>query len=162
MRGPGLVGAVAALGLGVAHHYLWGGKDGVADGMADGLRDAGARRVDRRHRDPAVRAAERRGPVRPRRAGPRLRRQHPVGRSGHAATRTTSYAGSPPLLEMPIVPVGAAFDFWSGAVAEAPAFLHGSGLEWIYRLSREPRRLWRRYLIGNPRFLVSALRHRTT
>jgi N-acetylglucosaminyldiphosphoundecaprenol N-acetyl-beta-D-mannosaminyltransferase len=47
-------------------------------------------------------------------------------------------------------------------VSEAPAFLHGSGLEWIYRLSREPRRLWRRYLIGNPRFVVSALRHRTT
>ena len=67
-----------------------------------------------------------------------------------------------PLLEMPIVPVGAAFDFWSGAVAEAPAFLHGSGLEWIYRLSREPRRLWRRYLIGNPRFVMSAFRHRTT
>jgi N-acetylglucosaminyldiphosphoundecaprenol N-acetyl-beta-D-mannosaminyltransferase len=40
VRGPGLVGAVATLGLGVAHHYLWGGKDGVADGMADGLREA--------------------------------------------------------------------------------------------------------------------------
>ena len=40
VRGPGLVGAVAALGVGVTRHYLWGGKDGVADGMADGLRMA--------------------------------------------------------------------------------------------------------------------------
>lgn len=64
------------------------------------------------------------------------------------------------LLDVAIVPVGAAFDFISGRVQEAPALLHGTGLEWLYRVSREPRRLWQRYLIGNSRFLVCALRHR--
>lgn len=59
-----------------------------------------------------------------------------------------------------LVPVGAAFDFWAGTVKQAPKFLHGSGLEWLYRLAVEPRRLWRRYLVGNPRFVVSALRGR--
>lgn len=59
-----------------------------------------------------------------------------------------------------IVPVGAAFDFLSGRVPEAPPWLHGTGLEWLYRFASEPRRLWRRYLIGNPRFAVSAMRHR--
>ena len=63
-------------------------------------------------------------------------------------------------LAMPIVPVGAAFDYWSGEINEAPAILHGSGLEWLHRLVSEPRRLWHRYLVGNPRFLVAAWRHR--
>jgi N-acetylglucosaminyldiphosphoundecaprenol N-acetyl-beta-D-mannosaminyltransferase len=58
-----------------------------------------------------------------------------------------------------LVPVGAAFDFWSGRVSEAPRVLHGTGLEWLYRLVKEPRRLWRRYFLGNPRFVVSAVRH---
>ena len=62
-------------------------------------------------------------------------------------------------LDIVIVPVGAAFDFWSGRVPEAPAALHGSGVEWAYRLSREPRRLWRRYLFGNPRFVLAVARH---
>jgi N-acetylglucosaminyldiphosphoundecaprenol N-acetyl-beta-D-mannosaminyltransferase len=63
-------------------------------------------------------------------------------------------------VSMPVLPVGAAFDFWAGAVTEAPVILHGSGLEWTHRLASEPRRLWRRYLLGNPRFLLSAWRHR--
>lgn len=58
-----------------------------------------------------------------------------------------------------IVPVGAAFDFLAGNKREAPAILHGSGLEWLYRLKSEPGRLWRRYLIGSPRFLIMAIRH---
>jgi N-acetylglucosaminyldiphosphoundecaprenol N-acetyl-beta-D-mannosaminyltransferase len=49
--------------------------------------------------------------------------------------------------------VGAAFDFLAGTKAQAPAFLQRAGLEWLFRLAVEPRRLWRRYLIGNPRFL---------
>jgi N-acetylglucosaminyldiphosphoundecaprenol N-acetyl-beta-D-mannosaminyltransferase len=49
--------------------------------------------------------------------------------------------------------VGAAFDFIAGAKRQAPAWMQRSGLEWLFRLSTEPRRLWRRYLIGNPRFL---------
>ncbi|RZT87905.1 N-acetylglucosaminyldiphosphoundecaprenol N-acetyl-beta-D-mannosaminyltransferase [Pseudonocardia sediminis] len=56
------------------------------------------------------------------------------------------------------VGVGAAFDFASGNVREAPAFLHGSGFEWLYRLQQEPRRLVHRYTIGGLRFVVGLLR----
>lgn len=57
-----------------------------------------------------------------------------------------------------LVGVGAAFDFISGNKAEAPLVLHKSGFEWVYRLGQEPRRLWRRYLIGNTLFIGSAMR----
>ena len=50
--------------------------------------------------------------------------------------------------------IGAAFDLIPGVVPEAPAFLQAIGMEWAYRLFREPRRLWRRYLFNNPAFLV--------
>jgi N-acetylglucosaminyldiphosphoundecaprenol N-acetyl-beta-D-mannosaminyltransferase len=52
-----------------------------------------------------------------------------------------------------MVGVGAAFDFLAGAKRQAPRWLQGAGLEWLFRLASEPRRLWRRYLILNPRFL---------
>ena len=159
VRGPALVHAVATAGLGVVRHYLWGGKEGVADGMAQGLRSA----------VPGVDIVGTETP--------------PFGQLTDAALfaladRVSASSanilwiglGTPrqdyvvhrlaPVLDMPIVPVGAAFDFWSGTVPEAPAYLHGSGLEWVYRLSREPRRLWRRYLIGIPRFVLAAWRHR--
>lgn len=57
-----------------------------------------------------------------------------------------------------MVGVGAAFDFHAGLVAQAPPWMQRHGLEWVYRLSREPRRLWRRYLLLNPRFAVLAAR----
>jgi N-acetylglucosaminyldiphosphoundecaprenol N-acetyl-beta-D-mannosaminyltransferase len=64
-----------------------------------------------------------------------------------------------PRLRAPLlVGVGAAFDFHAGLVPQAPAWMQRSGLEWAYRLSREPRRLWRRYLYGNPRFAVAFAR----
>lgn len=53
--------------------------------------------------------------------------------------------------------VGAAFDFHAGRVRQAPRWMHGAGLEWLFRLATEPRRLWRRYAKHNPRFLVLAL-----
>lgn len=53
--------------------------------------------------------------------------------------------------------VGAAFAFHAGKVAQAPAWMQGAGLEWLYRLSREPRRLAGRYLRHNPRFVARAL-----
>lgn len=53
--------------------------------------------------------------------------------------------------------VGAAFDINAGLVRRAPAWMQKSGLEWIYRLMTEPRRLWRRYLRNNPSFLFRIL-----
>ena len=49
--------------------------------------------------------------------------------------------------------VGAAFDFLAGTKPQAPIFVRRIGFEWLFRLLSEPRRLWRRYLIGNPRFV---------
>ncbi|MBD2101545.1 WecB/TagA/CpsF family glycosyltransferase [Leptolyngbya sp. FACHB-261] len=57
------------------------------------------------------------------------------------------------LLNMPILAVGAAFDFHAGTLSQAPKVLQDSGLEWLYRLVQEPRRLWRRYVILNPLYL---------
>jgi N-acetylglucosaminyldiphosphoundecaprenol N-acetyl-beta-D-mannosaminyltransferase len=57
----------------------------------------------------------------------------------------------------PCVGVGAAFDFAAGTVAEAPKWIQNSGFEWAYRFMSDPRRLWRRYLIGNAHFVSTAL-----
>jgi len=53
--------------------------------------------------------------------------------------------------------VGAAFDFLAGTKPHAPRWMQQSGLEWLFRLATEPRRLWRRYLRHNPRFAVRAV-----
>ena len=50
--------------------------------------------------------------------------------------------------------VGAAFDFYSGRVKQAPPMLQKIGLEWAFRLAMEPRRLWKRYVYNNPRFVA--------
>jgi N-acetylglucosaminyldiphosphoundecaprenol N-acetyl-beta-D-mannosaminyltransferase len=61
-----------------------------------------------------------------------------------------------PLLDAPVLAgVGAAFDFHAGLVPQAPSWLQESGLEWAFRLAHEPRRLWRRYLRYNPRFVAA-------
>lgn len=62
-------------------------------------------------------------------------------------------------IDIPTLNVGAAFDYLAGTVREAPVWIQRSGFEWLYRLLAEPKRLWRRYLIGNVRFLVAATHH---
>ena len=62
-------------------------------------------------------------------------------------------------LDAPILAgVGAAFDFHADIVPQAPAWMQRSGLEWSYRLAREPTRLWRRYARYNPRFVAAFVR----
>jgi N-acetylglucosaminyldiphosphoundecaprenol N-acetyl-beta-D-mannosaminyltransferase len=56
------------------------------------------------------------------------------------------------------VGVGAAFDLMSGTLRQAPRWMQRIGLEWLFRLTMEPRRLWRRYLLNIPRFVVSLAR----
>ena len=58
------------------------------------------------------------------------------------------------------VTVGAFFDFQAGRVRRAPAWMNRAGIEWLHRLAVEPRRLWKRYLIGNPVFIGRVLRQR--
>jgi N-acetylglucosaminyldiphosphoundecaprenol N-acetyl-beta-D-mannosaminyltransferase len=57
-------------------------------------------------------------------------------------------------LNVPLmIGVGAAFEFLAGTKSAAPRWMSNLGLEWFFRLVTEPRRLWRRYLLGNPRFV---------
>jgi N-acetylglucosaminyldiphosphoundecaprenol N-acetyl-beta-D-mannosaminyltransferase len=160
VRGPGLVHAVAEIGAAAGvRHYFYGGAPGVAEELAERLRRQ-------------VSGLEVAGWESPPFGEPT---EADLDRS--AALITDSRANVvwvgmgtprqdylvPPLAERTaavVVPVGAAFDFLTGRVKEAPESLHGTGLEWLYRLVAEPRRLWSRYLIGNPRFMRSAVRHK--
>ena len=58
--------------------------------------------------------------------------------------------------------VGAFFDFVTGEVPRAPAWMNRYGLEWVHRLVQEPRRMWRRYVLGNPKFVWRNLKQRFT
>jgi N-acetylglucosaminyldiphosphoundecaprenol N-acetyl-beta-D-mannosaminyltransferase len=58
------------------------------------------------------------------------------------------------VLSMPVLAVGAAFPFIAGQVAQAPVWMQDRGLEWLFRLCAEPKRLWRRYLYLNPAYLL--------
>ena len=57
------------------------------------------------------------------------------------------------LLKLPILAVGAAFDFHAGILPQAPQMMQDWGFEWLYRLLQEPKRLWQRYVILNPLYL---------
>lgn len=63
-------------------------------------------------------------------------------------------------LSMPAIAVGAAFDYHAGLVSEPPELLQRWGLQWLYRLLQDPKRMWRRYLLLNPRFVWGALLRR--
>ncbi len=52
--------------------------------------------------------------------------------------------------------VGAAFDFHAGLIPQAPPWMQRAGLEWFFRLTKEPRRLWKRYCKNNPLFVMRA------
>jgi N-acetylglucosaminyldiphosphoundecaprenol N-acetyl-beta-D-mannosaminyltransferase len=56
--------------------------------------------------------------------------------------------------------VGGLFDFYSGRIPRAPVWIRELGMEWFYRFAQEPRRMWRRYFVGNFVFLVRALSQR--
>ncbi|MGI8727454.1 MAG: WecB/TagA/CpsF family glycosyltransferase [Solirubrobacterales bacterium] len=57
-------------------------------------------------------------------------------------------------LRMPALAVGAAFDFHAGLANEPPPWMQGAGLQWLHRLAGNPRRLWRRYLLLNPLYVL--------
>jgi N-acetylglucosaminyldiphosphoundecaprenol N-acetyl-beta-D-mannosaminyltransferase len=159
VRGPGLVIDVARIGVPAGiKHYLYGGAPDVADEMRKrlvqmipGIEIVGVECPPYRRLN-EIEVAD---------LGERIRTSGAnlvwVGLGTPNQDYTVPRLAS--VVDAAIVPVGAAFDFISGRVAEAPKMLHGTGLEWLYRLSREPGRLWRRYLIGNPLFVAVALRH---
>jgi N-acetylglucosaminyldiphosphoundecaprenol N-acetyl-beta-D-mannosaminyltransferase len=59
-----------------------------------------------------------------------------------------------PLIDAPLLAVGAAFDYHAGQLRQPPPWMQKRGLEWLWRLGLEPRRLWRRYLLLNPAYLA--------
>ena len=63
-------------------------------------------------------------------------------------------------LSVPVLTVGAAFPLLAGMLPQAPRWMQRSGLEWLFRLFAEPRRLWRRYLLLNPAYLVLVILQR--
>ncbi len=58
-----------------------------------------------------------------------------------------------------LIAVGAAFDFHAGNVSQAPSWMQKNGLEWLYRFTKEPKRLWKRYLLTNSMFIMLFLFH---
>ena len=160
VRGPSLVKAVCREGrLTGLRHYFYGGAPGVVERMAGVLTE----------KAPGIQVAGCESPPFGEPTEDELRNLVDRAKNVDASviwvglgTPRQDYV-VPKLAEMSertVIPVGAAFDFLAGTVKQAPSALHNTGLEWVYRLGADPQRLWKRYLVGNPRFLVRAFRHR--
>ena len=59
-----------------------------------------------------------------------------------------------------IMGVGGSFDVVSGITRRAPAWMQRNGLEWLYRVMQEPRRMWKRYLVTNTLFIIMTIKHK--
>ncbi|KAA5603674.1 WecB/TagA/CpsF family glycosyltransferase [Blastochloris sulfoviridis] len=151
----------ASAGTGL-RHFFFGGKPGVAETLVErltqtypGLQIAGTF-------SPPMRSIEADAPLSPEEAREIeiIRQAAPdiiwVGLS----TPKQEYwmmKAAPHLPHGVLLGVGAAFDFHSGLVRRAPPWMRDNGLEWLHRLASEPRRLWRRYLVLAPLFVVKVI-----
>ena len=139
-------------------HYFFGGREGVAERLADAMQE----------RFPGVKIA---GwhcpPFRPLTDTENAEVIAEIRASGARivwmgiSTPKQEYWMSENVAKLPgvtLIGVGAAFDFHTGEVRRAPRWMQKRGLEWAHRLGSEPRRLWRRYLILAPRFVVAVAR----
>lgn len=140
-------------------HFLFGGVEGVADELAGELQA----------RFPGIRIAGTYTPPFRRLNGDELRALQQTVREtrpdffwvGLSTPKQDRFMAE----HLPLLPeatvmlgVGAAFDFLTGRVKQAPEWMQRNGLEWFYRWTREPRRLTGRYLTNNPRFVLAAAR----
>lgn len=153
--GPDLMLAVCRLSQFSGHtHFLFGGKPGVAQQLRAVL--------EKRFPGLAVVGAYT-PPFRPMNAAEQaeliaaVNRSQPdflwVGLSTPKQERfMAEYAGR--LRAGLMIGVGAAFDIHTGNLKDSPGFLKQAGLQWLHRLFQEPRRLWKRYLVNNPKFLL--------
>lgn len=136
-------------------HYFYGGKDGVAETLR--------RRMEAKY--PGVRIVGTECP--PFRQPTQEEERETIDRIVASGADIVWVGMSSPKQEFwmarnrdklpaTLIGVGAAFDFHSGEVERAPRWMQESMLEWLHRLCTEPRRLWRRYLILAPRFVILA------
>jgi Glycosyl transferase WecG/TagA/CpsF family len=88
---------------------------------------------------------------------PLLHLREKVAAEAQAPGDRRRHQSGKPVTTESLLGVGAA-DMHAGLVPQTPPWMQRSGLEWLYRLGREPRRLWRPYLRNNPRFVVETLR----
>jgi N-acetylglucosaminyldiphosphoundecaprenol N-acetyl-beta-D-mannosaminyltransferase len=157
--GPDLMELALPHGLDLGwRHYLYGATEETLDRLA-----AAAERLA-----PGVRIVGRHAPpFRPETAEERTAVLDDIRRSG--ADLVWVGLGMPKqerwidevrgeLPGVALLAVGAAFDLLSGTVKQAPDWIQRAGLEWLYRLLQEPRRLWRRYLYNNPAFVLAFAR----
>lgn len=152
--GPDLVGELArasqAEGM---RHYFYGGKEGVAERMAHALKTAFPGIEIAGCFCPPFRALS---PTEDAEITNRIAAARPhfvwVGLSTPKQERwMRQHVGRIP--GATLIGVGAAFDVYAGEMKRAPKWMQGAGLEWLYRLASEPKRLWRRYLVLAPAFL---------
>ncbi|MEP9376354.1 WecB/TagA/CpsF family glycosyltransferase [Aquabacter sp. CN5-332] len=162
VAGADLVDAVCAASLETGRtHFFYGGKPGVAGEMAHrlearypGLRVAGVHSPPMRAFDPAA-SFDTDGLAELdliRKSGADFVW---VGISSPKQEAWISRA-APRIGQGVFLGVGAAFDFHSGTIRRAPPWMRDHGLEWLHRLASEPGRLWRRYLLLAPQFLMAA------
>jgi N-acetylglucosaminyldiphosphoundecaprenol N-acetyl-beta-D-mannosaminyltransferase len=153
--GPDLMLEVCAMSVGKGYtHFLYGGADGVAEqlgaslqGRFPGLRIVGTYTPpfrplnDTEKEDLCARVSKVKPDI------------FWVGLSTPKQERFMSEY-LPQLDTRVMVGVGAAFDVHTGRIQDAPAWMKSAGLQWLHRLGQEPRRLWKRYLYNNPRFVL--------
>jgi N-acetylglucosaminyldiphosphoundecaprenol N-acetyl-beta-D-mannosaminyltransferase len=158
VTGPDLMLAVCARSATTGHsHMFFGGAEGVPERLAENLKK----------KFPGLKVAGTDSPPFP---------PWPPGEDQRAITKLNNSGadvlwvglGTPKQqhwirdhldkVNIPVmIGVGAAFDYYSGQVQRAPVWMQDNGMEWIYRLYKEPRRLWLRYLNYLPRFALHSL-----
>jgi N-acetylglucosaminyldiphosphoundecaprenol N-acetyl-beta-D-mannosaminyltransferase len=156
--GPDLMLALCEYGLSRSYrHYFYGGAEGVADLLVEQLRT----------KFPEIKIA---GVYSPPFRSLSLEEEQAVAERINATLPDIVWVGlGAPKQERwmsahlgrlsapALIGVGAAFDFHAGLKPQAPGWMQRNGLEWVFRLVSEPRRLWKRYLINNPRFIAHTL-----
>jgi N-acetylglucosaminyldiphosphoundecaprenol N-acetyl-beta-D-mannosaminyltransferase len=161
VAGPDTMLAVCDRGrsLGLRHYFL-GGANGVAEALAE--------RLTRRF--PGLEVAGTHTPPFRAMTGPELEALHSeilesqanVVWIGLGAPKQEFFAATlaSAMPSLVILPVGAAFDIHAGRIRRAPRWMQRAGMEWLFRLAMEPRRLARRYIVTNARFGWLVLRER--
>jgi N-acetylglucosaminyldiphosphoundecaprenol N-acetyl-beta-D-mannosaminyltransferase len=156
--GPDLMLEVCAAGRAVGlRHFLFGGLEGVAQRLGERLSEQfpGIRIVGT-HTPPVQEPDDRTAAA--------LREQLATAKPdvvwiGLGSPKQERFMGkyAATMDASLLIGVGAAFDFHSGRIRQAPRWMQRSGLEWLFRLGNEPRRLGHRYLVNNPRFLAAVI-----